>query len=443
MGRQTDVATAARGLLVAGVVWLVYAVLWPFIFVQSSGEYVSRLSGATAIIADWQTPIHALVFLCLGALLALATLSWPDRNPRRDRWMLAGIVFLCLGLELAQVAVPDRHAAITDFLIDALAASAGFLATGRLLRRRPQWASRFAGPLVITTRGLAIALAVAIAALAITFHARTGLQNWDPACTLLLGNETTGQRPWRGQVAEWAIYDRPLEPDQLAQVQPVAAYDLRGSQTADLRAVGETIVDAVVRTDALTIDVTCATDDLEQSGPARIVTLSYGHHHRNFTVAQRGRELVFRLRTLTNGPNGTRLEPCWPDVFVDTAEHRHTLNYAAGQVRFFVDGQQRRPVVRLYDLRAQLAVQSAAGEIIAVIVLFLPLGALIRAGWSTRRRRTGVWLACGMLSPWLVVLVVAAMWAGHTVTWWSVLLAAVITLAGAVVPTAHSTERMQ
>ncbi len=42
----------------------------------------------------------------------------------------------------------------------------------------------------------------------------------------------------------------------------------------------------------------------DQSGPARILTLSLDPHHRNFTVAQDHRKLVLRLRTPATSQNG-------------------------------------------------------------------------------------------------------------------------------------------
>ena len=73
---------------------------------------------------------HALAFILLGLAFALA---YP-----RQRILAAGISVVSIGvLELLQLFVPGRHARLEDFVVDALAALAGFAIaamTGWLLR---------------------------------------------------------------------------------------------------------------------------------------------------------------------------------------------------------------------------------------------------------------------------------------------------------------------
>jgi len=62
---------------------------------------------------------HALAFILVGFAFALA-------YPRQRLWV-AGLSVILIGLlELAQLFVPGRHARLEDFLVDALAALAGF-----------------------------------------------------------------------------------------------------------------------------------------------------------------------------------------------------------------------------------------------------------------------------------------------------------------------------
>ena len=62
---------------------------------------------------------HALAFVLLGLAFALA-------YPRQRIWAAGLSVILIGALELLQLFVPDRHARLEDFLVDALAALAGF-----------------------------------------------------------------------------------------------------------------------------------------------------------------------------------------------------------------------------------------------------------------------------------------------------------------------------
>jgi hypothetical protein len=56
---------------------------------------------------------------------------------------------------------------------------------------------------------------------------------------------------------------------------------------------------------ALFARLTPASLDLEAEGPGRIVSLSESTAERNFTLAQSGAQLAFRVRTPTTGLNGT------------------------------------------------------------------------------------------------------------------------------------------
>jgi hypothetical protein len=64
------------------------------------------------------------------------------------------------------------------------------------------------------------------------------------------------------------------------------------------------LYDTLVSRNQLTLVVLMRTNNLEQSGPARIVTYSRDSFNRNFTLAQIRNTLTFRLRTPASGPNG-------------------------------------------------------------------------------------------------------------------------------------------
>jgi VanZ family protein len=74
---------------------------------------------------------HTLAFMLVGLAFGLA---YP-----RNRLSVAGAAVVMIGvLELLQLLVPGRHARVEDFIVDALAAGAGFL-TAALLG----WFNRF------------------------------------------------------------------------------------------------------------------------------------------------------------------------------------------------------------------------------------------------------------------------------------------------------------
>jgi VanZ family protein len=68
---------------------------------------------------------HALAFVLLGLAFGLAY--------TRDRSLAAALVIAFTGLiEVLQFAAPGRHARLSDFVVDALAASLGLVAAAAL-----------------------------------------------------------------------------------------------------------------------------------------------------------------------------------------------------------------------------------------------------------------------------------------------------------------------
>jgi hypothetical protein len=71
------------------------------------------------------------------------------------------------------------------------------------------------------------------------------------------------------------------------------------------------------KTNAFSLLVHCATDSMDQDGPARIVSNSVSPWLRNFTLGQQGSDLIFRLRTPGTSLNGYPFELRVPGVFSD------------------------------------------------------------------------------------------------------------------------------
>jgi VanZ family protein len=99
--------------------------------------------GVLSLVAPSLRPVTALPHnLEHAAIFALAGLLVGLGYPRRPLRTLAAFVIFAGAVELAQTYIPGRHATLTDFVIDALAACAGVGAAfviGKLrpTRRRP------------------------------------------------------------------------------------------------------------------------------------------------------------------------------------------------------------------------------------------------------------------------------------------------------------------
>jgi VanZ family protein len=72
---------------------------------------------------------HAGIFLLDGLAFGVAYLG-------HERWLSIGAIAFCGGIELAQLMVPGRHARVSDFVVDAIAACIGVFAGSILMRMR-------------------------------------------------------------------------------------------------------------------------------------------------------------------------------------------------------------------------------------------------------------------------------------------------------------------
>jgi len=101
---------------------------------------------------------------------------------------------------------------------------------------------------------------------------------------------------------------------------------------------GPAVTAACKRTNELTIEATITPTDYSQTGPARIITLSSTGHLRNFTVGQEGTNLVLRLRTTSNGANGSNVQPTLCTLRPGRA-HRVVITYRPGKLSCYLNGK--------------------------------------------------------------------------------------------------------
>lgn len=254
--------------------------------------------------------LNVLLYLPMG-------LCW-QRRPLGSA--VLGGALLAGAIELAQTAFFGRHAALSDVLANTIGTGAGALAGRWLARGR----TVEAWLLPLGARGAILsALAAALLLAGWLRPAPPGtLSNWDSGYTMQLGNEVTGDRPWRGTVSALALLPGPLSPDErqaLARFDDPAvrsafagraAYLLPAPVLLDGRAhpvpeeATRRFAAEAAQHDAFTVVATIVPADVRQGGPARIVSHSRDTWHRNFDLGQEGARLVFRVRTPLTGPNG-------------------------------------------------------------------------------------------------------------------------------------------
>jgi VanZ family protein len=108
----------ALQILVRAAAWLLLAAIVVLSLVPAAARPTTMAPHALE---------HAVIFLLDGMAFGIAYSG-------RERWAITGAVVFCAVVELAQVMVPGRHARISDFVVDAIAACTGVLAGPPLIR---------------------------------------------------------------------------------------------------------------------------------------------------------------------------------------------------------------------------------------------------------------------------------------------------------------------
>lgn len=90
----------------------------------------------------------------------------------------------------------------------------------------------------------------------------------------------------------------------------------------------------------ITVEAYVIPDSLNQFGPARIVTMSDNSQQRNFTLAQEGDDVVFRLRTTTTGNNGLNPQTQANNVLEVEPVHLVATRTASGVATIYVNGAE-------------------------------------------------------------------------------------------------------
>jgi VanZ family protein len=250
--------------------------------------------------------LNLLLYLPLG-------LCWAHRPLVST---LACGALLSAVIEFAQAWYFGRHAALADVVANALGAGCGAL-IGR-------WPATPAWRLPLDAR---TAVAAAIAALLLLAGwlrpAPPGtLSDWDTGYAMQLGNEVTGDRPWRGTVSALALVPGRLshaERQALARLDDPAARAILASRNAYLlpsrvaldgqahpipAEAARRFAAAATQHNAFSVIATIVPENVQQSGPARVLSYSSDTLHRNLDLGQEGARLVFRVRTPLTGLNG-------------------------------------------------------------------------------------------------------------------------------------------
>lgn len=257
---------------------------------------------------------NLLLYMPLGIALGGSSLL---------RALLLGLC-LSTSAEVLQLGYVDRIPSFADIACNTCGAVIGYLAATVYFRST----GRDLKSLRVGRLAAVMALVIAVSGtVALVYHrTRSDFSNWNPAFHLAIGNELTGDRPWDGTISALQIYPFALAPSKISDLAVRAAASGGAGQLSELpdggllppvdltAAHGQAILsqqqelglyNALASRNQLTLLVAMRPGNLEQVGPARVITYSKDASERNFTLGQIHNTLTFRLRTPNSGANGT------------------------------------------------------------------------------------------------------------------------------------------
>jgi len=369
-------------LILVSIVCIFGLTLFPYKPSMSKFPYIFSPAFLYLTFTQWQNYAdivnNILLFLPIG--FGCAAISKSRGGGRRYFLPLALGLALTLFIEFYQVFLPGRHVSVADVVAN----TSGSLAGGWIFYHQKIAFAHRIRTFLTSLNSIVVLSMVCLYALlvfggSLFLQNRMTLKSWDKNFHLVIGNEYDGNRPWQGHISEIKISDRALNSFELTKLLADGKSDDFDQQVQIAMKAEEVSMQSkspvlpnfkcmqcqtntnaplnhfagkhwLVSTEPVkrlsnklqksgefTILVKFRTDSLNQTGPARIVSLSDNPKNRNFTIAQEGAKLVFRLRTGVTGPNGSN-----PDLYSAahiTPGETHTViaTYNGYQQRLYVN----------------------------------------------------------------------------------------------------------
>ncbi|NEQ84690.1 MAG: VanZ family protein [Moorea sp. SIO2I5] len=394
-------------LVTGSVILVLIFTLFPFDFSVNDGFSIQTIVNSfhhSSNLNDWLNNI--LLFLPFG--FGLTCLM--QRTKLGSLGVIVTVLIASAGLsltvEVLQVFLPARSPTVADIWANSLGGLLGFVCfvVGRVkfICYTSAFIIRIEECLSIKTITLAFLGYFALTLLiSLSLQNATNLSNWDQTFPLVLGNESTGYRPWQGYISQLYIADRAMSEaeverafsdqqswtaigDSLVGFYPLTGRGSYRDQTGNLPALSwqgqppdvhngtgvflsanhwlktatppSLITQKLRQTSQFTLSVTIATADTKQSGPARIVSLSADPFHRNFTLGQQGMNLVLRLRTPITGKNGLYPELILPKVFCNTNPHHLLISYNGSLLQLYIAQRDQSLNYYSFELNPEITI---------------------------------------------------------------------------------------
>jgi VanZ family protein len=243
------------------------------------------------------------------------------------------------------------------------------------------------------------------------------IAGWDEDFHLILGNESTGDRPWRGTVARVSIWSRALPMDDLRNVWTMhaagpesgllyassPARSMTGGAAFHLpQNIARQVTRHIAASGAFTVALEVRSDATMQTGPARIITLSRDTQARNFDLGQEQDHIAFRVRNAVSGPNGEDARAETKSVVKAGNAMRIVATYDGSHSRIYVNDRE--------EARSNIAAASCAirdlcdSDLPAAWALLGATVALLMLAIGRCWRRPAVIAGCMIASAGLLAL---------------------------------------
>ena len=382
-------------IIISSSLIILFFTLLPFSFTSPaalSWSYIvnnfSRKTNSLDIIANM------ILFFPFG--LGLAVLLNKTRKPviLQIIIILSFSLLLSVTVETGQIFLATRESSIFDLITNSLGGGLGAVTIflidrfNQQLSRLFAWLHFFDNPATQLKSLIILWLSYLfiICFILITVEGSTQLNNWDTKFPLLVGNEVTGDRPWLGKITDFCMTKNAISQQQIKQLLKtnqsciilknnsdalVTAYFFNGSHQSyfDLTrnlpnldnqkksrlpvtkkgiVINEQnwlkttfpalkLTQEIQNSSRFTIFTKIATDNFQQEGPARIISLSQNPFWRNFTLAQWHHDLSLRIRMPLTGINGKKPEIRVKNFFTDREVHQLAIAYDGLKLRVYRD----------------------------------------------------------------------------------------------------------
>lgn len=145
----------------------------------------------------------------------------------------------------------------------------------------------------------------------------------------------------KGMVADTSKFAQPLNlkiENESSIVRQNDSISFTGNAILASATSATKVIDAVKKSGELSMELFLETSNLDQTGPARILTISSNTQERNLTVGQDGTKLDVRLRTSVNSKNGLPSIASSSETLTDQPVHFLFTRSKKGQCKIYING---------------------------------------------------------------------------------------------------------